>query len=676
LAKLLSIHAFRDYSTIEDLLKVVPPKDTKSFPIVWREDLLEQPFYSSASGDGSIETASAFHRRLISAGIRAGFPEPPTIHDWRANSLFLIGISVDYRNMVFNSANVYVCIDKHYSEPDRMQAAAHENPNTYGQSYQSSESRVDGQNTFLGNERREDVSDAFLELSVPYTPNLAQRLPAEEKYKLQTSQEYLELEEEIEAVRDEMDADCKTCKDCIQELQRKKSQLMDEALQEWQKVQPYHPDDPPRYHYGIFDRCRFMMPERDRLATNLFKSATLRSPLGLSVLRDLMALLKKTSEVEFRPGLERNKCVCPKLKKEESQDDTDETPPSKYDWRHIYNCYKKNCCSKYGFAELCFMCNEWVFFSEQEWSDHCLRHLRDLDSLPIHFDPLIYGGVLATPGYCPYCLRDERLPPANRMYQYLYRNMWLAHIQRHIEKLEKQEQQKEGRGTVAICPHPEQRCPKSFHSVLRLQFHLEDIHGIPMVTVKSKAKKRARKESKQAQQAQQTPKKRYKSEHDSFINITAAMMDAPSKRESKVSTPCNNSAGSGWSADGHSGQHNTPPPSVSSDFDVVSKERGGAPVTILSPASAASVAASVTANPATSTESVKASVTANSATSTASITASVTTSVTANPATSTASVTTSLTTSLTTSVTTSVTANPATSTACYSKESLFCLGRA
>jgi hypothetical protein len=53
-----------------------------------------------------------------------------------------------------------------------MRAAAHENSNTYGQSYQSSESRVDGQNTFLGNERREDVSDAFLELSIPYTPNL------------------------------------------------------------------------------------------------------------------------------------------------------------------------------------------------------------------------------------------------------------------------------------------------------------------------------------------------------------------------------------------------------------------------------------------------------------------------------------------------------------------------
>src|SRR5947209_5350165 len=99
------MHAFRDYETIESLLQVAPPKDTKSFHIVWREDLLEKPFFSSASRDGSIETASAFHSRLIDAGVRACFPEPPTMHDWRANSLFLIGTDVDCPHY-FNSTNV------------------------------------------------------------------------------------------------------------------------------------------------------------------------------------------------------------------------------------------------------------------------------------------------------------------------------------------------------------------------------------------------------------------------------------------------------------------------------------------------------------------------------------------------------------------------------------------
>ena len=83
----------------------MPPKDTKSFHIVWREDLLKKPFFASASWDGSIETASAFHSRLIDAGVCAYFPEPPTIHDWRANALFLIGTGVEFPYF-FNGTNV------------------------------------------------------------------------------------------------------------------------------------------------------------------------------------------------------------------------------------------------------------------------------------------------------------------------------------------------------------------------------------------------------------------------------------------------------------------------------------------------------------------------------------------------------------------------------------------
>jgi hypothetical protein len=58
------------------------------------------------------------------------------------------------------------------------------------------------------------------------------------------------------------------------------------------------------------------MPERDRLATDLFESDTLRSPKGISVLRDIMALLRKTSEIKFRPGLKQEKYLYRKVKKE------------------------------------------------------------------------------------------------------------------------------------------------------------------------------------------------------------------------------------------------------------------------------------------------------------------------------------------------------------------------
>jgi hypothetical protein len=168
------------------------------------------------------------------------------------------------------------------------------------------------------------VSEAFLKLSIPYTPNLAQKLPAEEKYKLQRSQEYLEKEEEIEVLQGNKNADSN---DRIKKLQRELNQLMEKALKKWQKEQPFRLDNPLLYHYGIFDRYRPMTPERGRLAINLFKRAKLRSSLGLLVLHDLMALLKKTSEVEFRPGLEKDKYICLKA---EPQGDSHKIP-RKYD---------------------------------------------------------------------------------------------------------------------------------------------------------------------------------------------------------------------------------------------------------------------------------------------------------------------------------------------------------
>lgn len=39
-----------------------------------------------------MEKAGAFHKRLMALGKRAGYAEPPTVHDFRAASLTMIGI--------------------------------------------------------------------------------------------------------------------------------------------------------------------------------------------------------------------------------------------------------------------------------------------------------------------------------------------------------------------------------------------------------------------------------------------------------------------------------------------------------------------------------------------------------------------------------------------------------
>jgi hypothetical protein len=90
---MLVLDAFRDYSTIGELFGIVPSSEDEVVQIHWKEELLDTPFFVSQSTKGAdkIETAAAFSKRHADLGRRAGFPKPPTIHNWRAEGLFLTG---------------------------------------------------------------------------------------------------------------------------------------------------------------------------------------------------------------------------------------------------------------------------------------------------------------------------------------------------------------------------------------------------------------------------------------------------------------------------------------------------------------------------------------------------------------------------------------------------------
>lgn len=85
-----------------------------------------------------------------------------------------------------------------------------------------------------------------------------------------------------------------------------------------------------------------MMPGRKCLAEGIFDVADLRSPSGIQVIYDIIKLCEQEREVEFRPGLEPDKCCC---RSNNNEDDESKLSLQKiildsYDWRHIYSCYQ------------------------------------------------------------------------------------------------------------------------------------------------------------------------------------------------------------------------------------------------------------------------------------------------------------------------------------------------
>ncbi|EJT69642.1 hypothetical protein GGTG_12526 [Gaeumannomyces tritici R3-111a-1] len=403
LAILFAAKAFRDYDTFDALFKI-QPSEGEMVHLQWKDSILDQTFFKSMSARrdaGRIETAIALSKRLRALGFRAGYARPPTIYDFRAEGLYWI--------------------DKLYSQAQRMKHAGHIDPATHNKHYQPNNSGTDGQRSYFGQEVRSIVNDLFRGLTVARNPQLPQSLPAEQQEVLRTSPELITINDELATLSGRRDPASTSRR---RKLYQEKRKLADNQLRQWQEGQPYGParDDkaPPCYHRSIFSRVRFLMPERDRLATSLFKTETLRSPTGLRALRDMIALCEADAEVKFRPGLELEKCRCTdsasRRKLPQSAPASGAKQPA-YDWKHVYSCFNK---IRGDFTELCFLCNKWVF-DKSEWSDHCRSHLACPDELPVQCDPLFYGGVLATAGYCLFCMADKPLEPELRLRQFLDR---------------------------------------------------------------------------------------------------------------------------------------------------------------------------------------------------------------------------------------------------------------
>lgn len=85
LARFVSDGAFRDYSTIDELLAIQPGRDNP-WILYWKDEILDVPFYRSS--DLEIEKAGSFNYRLYEWGLRTGFWEPPKIHSVRREVLY------------------------------------------------------------------------------------------------------------------------------------------------------------------------------------------------------------------------------------------------------------------------------------------------------------------------------------------------------------------------------------------------------------------------------------------------------------------------------------------------------------------------------------------------------------------------------------------------------------
>lgn len=132
---------------------------------------------------------------------------------------------------------------------------------------------------------------------------------------------------------------------------------------------------------------------------------------------------------------------------------------------HIHSCVQRKlaCCLDVPKSQLkyCYECFTWCH--ENEWNQHCEEHMPSMTSL--HCEVIVYRHTIVRPGYCPWCMWDDRLKAGDRMRPWLQSNKLKDHIHLHIQKMQ----------WPAPCLH--HSCEHLLDNEQACCCHLHDMHG-------------------------------------------------------------------------------------------------------------------------------------------------------------------------------------------------------
>ncbi len=202
------------------------------------------------------------------------------------------------------------------------QFAAQRNLKTLVGHYLHTLTTIDGAACYLGIEPRNDLTQDFRTATMKRNPDLRQSLPSKMQEELQSRRDYVAVtqliqnlnlqikatvdQESLDRLKGERSKAYKTRAGIEHEETETFRQSQKRAAQAERET--HRLSDWRRTH---FDRIRHIMPERDHLTRTLPLRVPLRSPEGISVIEDLIALRTGDCRVAYQDVLRPVNGVCP-----------------------------------------------------------------------------------------------------------------------------------------------------------------------------------------------------------------------------------------------------------------------------------------------------------------------------------------------------------------------------
>jgi len=202
-----------------------------------------------------------------------------------------------------------------------LKFAGQRNPKVLLNHYLDDMCTVDGAAVFLDMKPREDLTEDFRSATMKRNAQLPQTLPSAVKAELESQKDYVDLANQLKNL--ELRIESTVEKETADQLKAERSRLYGRrrklegaALKEYQESQVRAYPTKPKEHEqrdwrkGHFDRTRHVKPELDRLARTLSLRVSLRSPEGISALRDLISLRKNDCRVAYQQVLRPTEDGC------------------------------------------------------------------------------------------------------------------------------------------------------------------------------------------------------------------------------------------------------------------------------------------------------------------------------------------------------------------------------
>ncbi|EER41728.1 conserved hypothetical protein [Histoplasma capsulatum H143] len=467
----LADHAFRGISTIDELLEKRPPKGKESWTLQWNDDIRDRPFLRMVAVEGRSHdralTFSSLRHHITSLAQREGFRDPLRVHGIRGGM-----------------ANK---IDPNASTASRNQGLDHKNSATFVK-YQSQFKSLDMQALFYDLKPDYECRDMERSMAHHRDPNVPLNLDAEAAAEFMHDDEIVsinkrivELTRQIAGEPDKYPILASERTTLYSSKARKLRSKRQHFIARWWAASydeyiagnEFNEKDTT----SLFDIYSKYIPERARLKENLFKEVSLDSEIGRQCLQDAVDLCMSTERVAYYPGLSPVDGLCPVCSCSMS------SVSLQFRAKHILQCRRKSMNAapyqqqyKNGkrahrrvgrvFLEFCYLC---TFFcnDEADWARHCESHLQNLQP---RCGRLTFRYTLVAPGFCPFCLGDEKMPPERRFTQWMQTATLLNHIDnQHLSKLSSER--------AILCPHP---CcgDTNYAGVTGLKRHFYNVHTL------------------------------------------------------------------------------------------------------------------------------------------------------------------------------------------------------